>query len=102
MERDEILPFFLVLGTKYGNGEEYRWTLLPVANIPPRNVRLCGDGTLNVEFVQLHFPKQGHTCLSDALIAIAAYEFSTDPEYPFRAESYTLQIEHFPNDPFPK
>lgn len=104
------LPFVLVLGTRKPNArhahdEEYRWTILPLAEIPNRSAVFCRnpDGTMIERFVRSHFARRPVYDGIDAIFQLLpSYAFAWLPGGPLTAGWYTVQIEHFPDRRFPE
>jgi hypothetical protein len=95
---DRILPLILVLGMSDGHGgEEYRSTVLPAHGILPRGEQFCSfTFDLDWSFIRGHFSKERtFACPFKAAKAAIA-------EQTYQVESYTVQIEHFPNHAFPE
>jgi|GEM_PF-3205615 len=93
-----MYPFILVVGTKNrsGEGEEYRWAILPVSNIPDRDAVFCRDATgeMQKEFLLRTFWRsQRYQSYNELVRGIRQYRYV--------GCSYVMQIEHFPDEYFP-
>jgi hypothetical protein len=93
------LPFVLFVGTKneYTGKEEYRWTILLLNEAPPRDAVFCRDENrrMRKDFLQETFRYRGpYPDENVAMRHISRFWF-------FRRRAYTIQIEHFPDEPFP-
>lgn len=90
----QYLPFVLVLATSAGRRTEYRATVLPLHKVPPRGTRFCGKDRIDKHFVWSHFTRRTvFDCPAKA--ARAAMDAES-----LRVETYTVHIEHFPNEKF--
>ena len=97
----DYLPFVLILGTKKADvdhEEEYRFTVLPLHAVPPKGKKhqFCKGprGAMRTHFIHAHFAENNpYPTLNAALADI--------PKARWWPESYTIQIEHFPDRCFP-
>jgi hypothetical protein len=92
------LPFVLLVGTKneHTGKEEYRWTVLLLDEVPPREAVFCRDetGGMRKDFLKETFRRGPYADENVAMRHIRSF-------WHYKHRSYTIQIEHFPDECFP-